>query len=1776
MGMDSTVSYEARKPNQDDQDDFFFPGGGEANIGEFETYGEAYRRLGSHALARKAMGAQAHALEERRVQTADGVQRRDWKRLEQRRYERRVATDGPFRVQNIIEKMQPNPNPLRKKFLLDKLSSAKDPEQRDYLDQSEIVKSALRAALSSKVISLQWKHFEEVPRELESTLTVQLNDVKTILLMGNRFRKLPTWSRYSFRHLKELNVSNNLLEELPPNLGDFKTLETIVCKQNTLTSLPASICKLSHLRVLDVRGNHLACLPKGIGKLRKLETLLLGQNHIELFPWSFKELCSLTTLEVGRNELRALAFIELLQIRDDSYDAEDFDMIWEIRSLPNGATVYYNRNTKEVLQRPPKPIERGDPWSELVPGDPQYDETWGSLAAVPETTGPYEDRVEQDLSQVPALQLDQIPGSDSAAKKKGNENLRKQKVMLRRKAVLARQDKGLWSCELDLDSGHQVFMNNLYRVSQVSMPNDLDHFGRLRLLKRLVLSRNKLTEIPPSVGNLHQLSYLDLSTNKLTEIAPCIMALSELTYLDMSDNSIGSIPGDISKLVNLTVLLLQRNVITQVPAELGSLVQLEKLWLMDNSLIPGSLPSSLRALRSLQDIQLGENPVLDDEKAAFGLDKESIATIAKRSLAEGRVHRQEVLPKPMFQQGGKTVAGRPPEGRPHRFPALMWHFEEQNRLETFGQPPRPHKMYFGISQELQDSNFRYSKEEKEHILAAKATGCLTLHWKGLKEVPQLVYRLSNCLIELRLVGNELPELSEDIGVLKNLRVLDARSNSLTAISERVGGLRELKELILADNALTFIPEPIGELSKLQKLVIQGNKIVKLPETFAGLKSLKILEANVNHLSDLPEGLASLQMLEVLLLNNNRLETFPPQILKLKSLRVLQLNLNKINALPNSLSGLETLQTLHLASNKLTFFQNALAHGPLTNSLKSLWLTANQIPELCDDFHYFEALEDLRLDLNQMISPPEDFALREGVKSVLQYCKIRSSRLKKIVLQLEEANFGVVAANLRPNVKEALNSNTGFLTSEMLAEIDRQLDRYLNGPIFDHPGLSGRKIVQDAFKQRAHQRHLFLDAVLRQFLIVMELLEADPEICTRHYFNPNIKRRWGRNKTLLDCYAIRLEALFSDQTNPEQRAIVEKLEERTEADRGGLVYFREIQFQGEKFLLHRPVLEDALNSFSDPCHGEVTTSAAPVRFKPYRDYSHEASSLLPLRMSKVSRDATRSFSKGGGEDTQDDIYHDDYKVVKRPFMAAVIPKLIYTNEEAQRLQYERSLLTRELELAREGLETWFQSDDFKARLKKELKRRVQNMKRRIANAEVDVQYALQGVQEAKRDNIDVKSRMKYFEKGAPYHEHGFKTSEEAENTVAEAQKALDDATKQVEDAKQHFKSLKGQVKEKPKQQEERAKSDLMKKVLSRRRRYIIFQGRMMARKRSLRRPWDGNNGEVYLKWTQYLDAIERDIADIEEEAATNNKRYQLDPDVAAIQAENLRVAMEGVEARKELIYHIREVHDHAFGWSSDDSDGVSDSHDFEMPVVDSDGEEVDVESKHSGLSNMLNRSISKSSKSIKSLKSLGTSLSMSQSRSRSRSQEYFDEENEADGDGDDDAASVTSSAKGKGINRFVLLSTLQAEKEPASPKPEIDFRKSSSQQTAQVAMSALRLRWKNQREPLNGEDDGELQLSSLSEDSVGDSLSSMSDDEGDSTGSKPNKRVTSRKKKKEGASAKLKKAKNVKGEDEDSDQEMLSDGGSFVSGSDGENNFDDEDASSDLSGSFMLGDSNDNA
>ena len=83
----------------------------------------------------------------------------------------------------------------------------------------------------------------------------------------------------------------------------------------------------------------------------------------------------------------------------------------------------------------------------------------------------------------------------------------------------------------------------------------------------LDLAHNRLTALPPEIGELTDLTMLRFSLNRLTALPPEIGQLTNLTTLHLDENRLTALPPEIGQLTNLEALYLDGNPLTDPPPE---------------------------------------------------------------------------------------------------------------------------------------------------------------------------------------------------------------------------------------------------------------------------------------------------------------------------------------------------------------------------------------------------------------------------------------------------------------------------------------------------------------------------------------------------------------------------------------------------------------------------------------------------------------------------------------------------------------------------------------------------------------------------------------------------------------------------------------------------------------------------------------------------------------------------------------------------------------------------------------------------------------------------------------------------------------------------------------------------------------------------------------------------------------------------------------------------------------------------------------------------------
>jgi Leucine-rich repeat (LRR) protein len=137
---------------------------------------------------------------------------------------------------------------------------------------------------------------------------------------------------------------------------------------------------------------------------------------------------------------------------------------------------------------------------------------------------------------------------------------------------------------------------------------------------------------------------------------------------------------------------------------------------------------------------------------------------------------------------------------------------------------------------------------------------------------------SGRITTLDLAGQELIDLTRNIGSLSELTVLDVRDNELAVLPKEIGYLRNLKKCYLDTNQLSYLPMELSYCNSLETLTLSGNQLRKLSGFMVNLP-VSTLDLSNNFLSDLPATGLFLPNIRSLYLHANRLSELPEALIQ---------------------------------------------------------------------------------------------------------------------------------------------------------------------------------------------------------------------------------------------------------------------------------------------------------------------------------------------------------------------------------------------------------------------------------------------------------------------------------------------------------------------------------------------------------------------------------------------------------------------------------------------------------------------------------------------------------------------------------------------------------------------------------------------------------------------------------------------------------------------------------------------------------------------------------
>nr|pir hypothetical protein ZK546.2b - Caenorhabditis elegans [Caenorhabditis elegans] len=158
------------------------------------------------------------------------------------------------------------------------------------------VNKHLEMASKSRILQLKGTGLKKVPDEIEPLADV----LRNLELSENKIREIPIFIG-QFSQLKQLHLANNCLEFLPDELGSMKKLEILNLAGNKLKALPDTIVGCTDLKTIDLSSNVFTVFPVAVIGCLQLDILNLNGNQIESLP---DDISNLKVIELSLNQNR--------------------------------------------------------------------------------------------------------------------------------------------------------------------------------------------------------------------------------------------------------------------------------------------------------------------------------------------------------------------------------------------------------------------------------------------------------------------------------------------------------------------------------------------------------------------------------------------------------------------------------------------------------------------------------------------------------------------------------------------------------------------------------------------------------------------------------------------------------------------------------------------------------------------------------------------------------------------------------------------------------------------------------------------------------------------------------------------------------------------------------------------------------------------------------------------------------------------------------------------------------------------------------------------------------------------------------------------------------------------------------------------------------------------------------------------------------------------------------------------------------------------------------
>nr|CAI5840168.1 unnamed protein product [Callosobruchus analis] len=401
-----------------------------------------------------------------------------------------------------------------------------------------------------------------------------------------------------FQDLLVLNLHNNSLTELPKEIGNLQKLTKLTLNNNKLTHLPNEFYNLVELRQLSLSGNYLESISKNITDLVMLEKLDISNNCILNLPPGMGFLIRLTELNMAHNKLTELApdivnLRSLLKLDINHNSIQYLLAMGELRKLQifhaqhndiaeipsflgceKLQEVYFgNNNIKEIPLEfcenmfDLKILELRDNQIESIPLEitnmvhlTRLDLTNNDIKELPKAIGlmPHLQVLKLEGNKLKQIRADIVRAGTNRILRFLREKISDEELRTIENVPLdVNQDKSIYPDKYTMRQGNIM---NISMKNINSIPEECFREAKEAKVYCVDLCKNKFNIVPEGLQILaNDLTELNLSDNKIKELPEFLRDFTKLKYCDLSKNMLTSLPDSFTALKSMRELVLSNN-----------------------------------------------------------------------------------------------------------------------------------------------------------------------------------------------------------------------------------------------------------------------------------------------------------------------------------------------------------------------------------------------------------------------------------------------------------------------------------------------------------------------------------------------------------------------------------------------------------------------------------------------------------------------------------------------------------------------------------------------------------------------------------------------------------------------------------------------------------------------------------------------------------------------------------------------------------------------------------------------------------------------------------------------------------------------------------------------------------------------------------------------------------------------------------------------------------------------------------------------------------------